>query len=193
MAWKFFTKDGAEKSSAYGNSSDRGTSFPTSPYDGQEFSLIVDSTNGVEWRFKYNAGSASAYKWEFLGGPPLAAGQAGSISTSSTTYVDMTSGPTLTVPRAGDYIVQVDLFGQCSSFTAAYELRSQAVFSTSGAGSEQVLFVAVAVFNGARAAFTEKRTGLVAAETVKLQVRGGATHTSTFNSAFMRLIPVRVS
>jgi hypothetical protein len=47
------------------------TTFPASPYDGQE-AILVDSTTNPQWkwRFRYNAASISPYKWEFIGGAP---------------------------------------------------------------------------------------------------------------------------
>src|SRR5215831_7217940 len=48
-----------------------GTTLPSSPYDGQEAVLVDLATNpGYQWRFRYNAQSTSAYKWEFVGGSP---------------------------------------------------------------------------------------------------------------------------
>ena len=48
-----------------------GTTFPVSPADGQEAILVDSVTNpSYQWRFRYNAGSSSPYKWEFVGGPP---------------------------------------------------------------------------------------------------------------------------
>src|SRR5262245_38078554 len=43
------------------------------PMDGDMIRLQVDTTAGIEWMFVYRAASASAYKWEFVGGPPLTA------------------------------------------------------------------------------------------------------------------------
>jgi hypothetical protein len=48
-----------------------GTSLPANPADGQEAILVDSLTNPTyQWRFRYNAGSTSAYKWEFIGGAP---------------------------------------------------------------------------------------------------------------------------
>ena len=41
-----------------------GTTLPASPVDGQEAILVDSVTNPTyQWRFRYNAGSTSAYKW----------------------------------------------------------------------------------------------------------------------------------
>jgi len=84
-----------------------GTSLPASPVDGQEAILVDSTTNSTyQWRFRYNAGSTSAYKWEYVGGtavymtPPAFSPPAGSLQT------DTSAGGTFTTPRAGTYIVQ---------------------------------------------------------------------------------------
>ena len=48
-----------------------GISLPASPVNGQE-AILVDSLSNptYQWRFRYNAVSSSAYKWEFMGGAP---------------------------------------------------------------------------------------------------------------------------
>jgi hypothetical protein len=77
------------------------------PYDGQEILLIVDDTNGIVWRLRYNSASASAYKWEFLGGPNQTAFiTTFEPATATTSWHDLaTVGPQITVVRAGDYLV----------------------------------------------------------------------------------------
>lgn len=86
----------------------RVTSLPGSPVDGQECYYVADATNGVLWHLKYNAGSASPYKWEFVGGPPLRAAIVTTETFNGTTNVfsDLaTPGPSVTLPLAGDYDV----------------------------------------------------------------------------------------
>jgi hypothetical protein len=82
-----------------------GTTPPVSPVDGDLWDFPADATNGVIWRFRYRAASASAYKWEFIGGPPLTAFIAAdeTIATANA-WTDLpTVGPQVAVPRAGDY------------------------------------------------------------------------------------------
>jgi hypothetical protein len=83
-----------------------GTAFPGSPTDGQEYILVDSTTNPTyQWYFRYNAGSSSTYKWEFVGGAPARNATTGLVSTTSTTRAAL--GPGITVPRAGDYLVEV--------------------------------------------------------------------------------------
>jgi hypothetical protein len=75
------------------------------PADGDEVHLVVDATAGIVWHLRYNAGSASSYKWEFLGGAALFSEVATAEGTAAA-YADLaTVGPSIVLPRAGDYIV----------------------------------------------------------------------------------------
>jgi len=86
-----------------------GTSLPASPTDGQ-LAILVDSiTNPTyQWEFRYNLGSTSAYKWEFVGGTP------GVVNDMSDASVNLAATGTwyyfsppinFTLPRAGQYLV----------------------------------------------------------------------------------------
>jgi len=80
----------------------------TSIPDGYEVYLQVDSTSGSNWHLRYNSGSASAYKWEYLGGTPLSSEVISANSSSSATYAALSAaGPTITIPRPGDYRVTI--------------------------------------------------------------------------------------
>lgn len=82
-----------------------GTTPPVSPSTGDIWVFPFDATNGVNWIFRYNSGSASTYKWEFVGGPPTYS----EITAANTTTVTpgwtnlSVVGPQVQVPRAGDY------------------------------------------------------------------------------------------
>src|SRR5215471_16273030 len=86
-----------------------GTSFPASPVDGQEYTLVDSTTNPTyQWHFRYNAASTSAYKWEFIGGAPAVAFVSTVEGTVSTAYTALaTPGPSITLARAGDYQITV--------------------------------------------------------------------------------------
>jgi hypothetical protein len=81
-----------------------GTALPSSPIDGQEH-ILVDSLTAptYQWRFRYNAGNTSAYKWEFIGGPPFAAYDASAAVNGSGAHVGI--GPGFPVPRQGVYVM----------------------------------------------------------------------------------------
>jgi hypothetical protein len=73
-----------------------GTTLPAGPVDGQEAILVDSLTNPTyQWRFRYNAGSALAYKWEFIGGTALRlvyAPNAQAMNAAGFSSVAMTGG-----------------------------------------------------------------------------------------------------
>jgi len=86
-----------------------GTSLPASPVDGDEAVLVDSVTNpSYSWRFRYNAQSTSAYKWECVGGAPASVGPSGggAVGNTGTAFVS-SGGPYFTLPRPGDYLISV--------------------------------------------------------------------------------------
>lgn len=83
------------------------TSLPGSPEDGQLINFLADATNGIVWPLRYRAASASAYKWETVGGGAAlysAVDADNAIGAGVTTYSDLANvGPSITLPLAGDY------------------------------------------------------------------------------------------
>jgi hypothetical protein len=116
----------------------RGTSYgttpPASPVDGDIWVLPADAAAGVMWVLRYNAASASTYKWEFVGGGVLYAMVQTTESTAvNSQWVNLTTdGPSITVPRAGDYYVQVGA-QIASTIAAAAHSAGAAVGDTSPA------------------------------------------------------------
>jgi len=84
-----------------------GTTLPAAPVDGQEAILVDSTTNPTyQWRFRYNAGSSSAYKWECVGGGSIVAETAGTDTTTSASTANLTNGPSIVLPRAGDWLIR---------------------------------------------------------------------------------------
>jgi len=161
------------------------------PFDGQEILLIVDATNGINWRFRYNSASASAYKWEFIGGPfwwtLVDTSEApGSLSA----WVELATVQRFQALRAGVYYV-------------AYGCH---VSRPATANAEHQIGVAVAAPTVARADYfspdaVQRFVNIMAEETVtvataldilKLQFRSFSA-AGTYENRWMRVIPVRVS
>ena len=86
------------------------TALPSTPQDGQVIDYLADATNGIVWRLKYRAASASAYKWEWVGGSDLQAAY-GPLDTWSSFAANSwgsisANDPRLTLPAlGGDYII----------------------------------------------------------------------------------------
>ena len=101
-----------------------GTTLPASPYDGQEAVLVDLTTNpSYQWRFRYNAQSTSAYKWEFVGGSPRSSLVNAAEVCNSGSLVDLaTVGPSFTLPRSGDYMLSGSWWGQGPAGSNQYGL-----------------------------------------------------------------------
>jgi hypothetical protein len=167
-----------------------GTALPGSPVDGQEF-VLTDSLTAptYSWRFRYVAAKSSD-RWIFVGGAPRQATPiGGSITTSSMSAVDLTSGPTLVVPVSGQYIVQHNCRAQANA-AGLDGLSSQVTGSVSGNGSVAYLVVSIQ-YEGGNAAQQEQRA-LVAGETLKLQVYNGAAISAIYGPGGFSILPVAV-
>jgi hypothetical protein len=99
-----------------------GTQLPSNPTDGQEHVLVDSTTNpSYQWKFRYNAGSTSAYKWEFVGGAPAINTVDTQEMTTSQTFVNLaTVGPQLAIPRDGEYEISWGAGIQALSSGVAY-------------------------------------------------------------------------
>jgi hypothetical protein len=170
------------------------TSLPTSPVDGQVIDYVADSTNGVVWRFRYRSASTSAYKWEFIGGGQLDSYVATQQSTSATTTVGL-SGPSVTVPLAGDYLVTG---GAVCAVNSAGNLAG---FIFKGTGDSDAVWSSTYVYStlnyasvyGNSASGIQKKTGQTANQVIEMRyaVSNGA-YIAYFNNRFMTVTPIRV-
>jgi len=100
-----------------------GTSLPASPVDGQE-AVLVDSITNPQyvWRFRYNASSTQAYKWEFVGGYPYWTAVVGAENFNGiNAWVDANTnvGPQIAAPRAGQYNISASASIASSTASAA--------------------------------------------------------------------------
>lgn len=173
-----------------------GATPPAVPWDGDEWTFPAGS-NGELWRFRYNAASANAAKWEYLGGSALAHYIATQETTASATAADMTTvGPTLTTPRAGDYEAEWGAWAYNSSVTG------EAPVYLSVAGTVQNL-VGFGIYHwepssgtGAitiESDSTAARINAVAASAVVKCMYGAPVGgTSNYGNRWLKLRPVRV-
>jgi hypothetical protein len=167
---------------------------PAAPADQDIWIATAVDANGARWVFQYNAGSASAFKWEFLGGSNLAAVVATAEATTSGVFTDLaTSGPSVTIARAGDYEVGL---GYAVSATATGAGNAQAAIFKNGV--TQVGFLAYAnMVNIAGAVFTPSSITpvltLAAADVLRIRYLISNGVNTTFQDRRITVRPIRIS
>jgi hypothetical protein len=167
------------------------TALPTSPVDGQI--IYYDTgTDGVVWQFRYDAASASSYKWQFIGGPPLTAYTAALDTRTANTYGDLAggAGPSLTTPVAGEYLVEVA--ARLQHNTANQVSRMSFTIGAAAASDANSILVRLAAdeltFN------TDEQTQTLAASDVLAAKYKNDTGVGTMSASRrrLRITPVRV-
>ena len=167
------------------------TTPPASPVDGQETILVDNPANPAYlWRLRWNQAAA---RWEFLGGTNLR----GTVATSETTttigsYVNLTTvGPTVTVPRAGDYAVR---FGATVLDSAADSQINVGVgagdFSTPAAEARG--HISAANYHQTIVGET-LLTGLAAGAVLRLKYQHAVAGTLTVLNRYLAVTPARVT
>src|SRR4051812_36717154 len=84
--------------------------LPPTPKDGDQvlYQNAAMATQGSAWYLRYRAGSVSTMKWEFVSGPPLSQVQTSDTNLSTVAGAAWQNlGKTITVPLAGDYLVDI--------------------------------------------------------------------------------------
>lgn len=165
------------------------TALPTvNLADGQI--VYYDAGNGVMWTLRYDADSTSAYKWHFVGGPPLsarvntdegiAAGAFGALATA---------GPSVTAPLAGDYIIR----GNSNSYNSGVATNQHSYdIGGTGAVTANAGQAAIAAANYSAMLPFENRHDGVAAGTAFVSKYAATAGTGNFRYRWITLTPVRV-
>lgn len=182
---------------AEGGAPGYGTALPASPSDGDEFVLVDDvDTPSFQWRFRYNAGSSSPYKWEFVGGAPLYDELATSATISSgSTYADYNSGkPAVTVPVEGDYIAE---FGATIGTTSATAESTNVAVKVGASATDDANSVQFTDNVATTAALFESparavRLLAVAASTVLKHQAKSVSGVSSQKNRWLKVTPIRV-
>jgi hypothetical protein len=178
--------------SASSSTTTAGTIFPTSPADGNIFIYLADATNGVNWAFKYNAGSASTYKWEFIGGPPILATVETDETTTSTSYTDLsTTGPTVTIARAGNYYVRSTLYFYNTSSTAIVFSSIKVGSSGAPADYDGPMLTNAMATQEALVSGVSRIIGTTASDSIRMQYRV-SSGTGHFARRRIEVLPQRV-
>lgn len=165
----------------------------STPEDGDEAYVEVDATNGIMWHFRYVAAEAT-YKWRFLGGPGLFSEVTTAENTASGSYVALTTaGPSIALPRSGDYEVTPRMHDGANS-NATGGAMSYDIGGTGAVDADMTL--AQAGSNGAGTALPgsasrlRRKTGLgTVTLTAKYRTIAGTT---TPTNRSLRVTPIRV-
>jgi hypothetical protein len=172
------------------------TSLPASPVNGQECFYLADATNGVVWHLKYRSASASAYKWECVGGGAMQA-EITTLEIRSTTgaFGDMaTIGPSVTVPLAGDYDITVEAWVETAPVAGTFgEIAPQIGAAVPAASGPDVAFAGAssAQVTETQTGRTLRRTVATPATVVKITYLASST-TTRFGNRHLEIRPVRV-
>jgi hypothetical protein len=179
------------KAESGGGSTSAVTALPGSPSDGDEV-LFMDSLTvpTYTWHLRYISGKASN-KWQFIGGSPMVAAVTASEATTSTSYANLTtSGPSLTLPVAGDYQITYGAMINGGSDNA----QPVASFATSAAASDTDRIEGAPI--SAEQTYMSpsrsvKKTGLTAAAvTMKYKVTSAGS--GTFALRWLNIIPIAI-
>jgi len=175
-----------------------GTALPASPIDGQIATLVDSITNPTyQWTFRYNAGSSSAYKWEFIGGT-FASSEVDAASTTNvgTSWVVPSAGAaSITVPRSGDYEVSFGGFLQFTTNASNGTIGLTIAIAGSVVATDAVTFALNNILGSASVSRQRRKTGLTAGNTISLQfqVNPNGGPVNTLSNQWLKVIPVRVS
>jgi hypothetical protein len=147
-----------------------------------EVYLEVDATNGVQWHLAYESGETT-YKWRFVGGPPMMSEVATSESTSSVSYVALaTAGPSVAIPRSGDYDVEHGCH-QTGASSNAHKMS----YDIGGTGA-----VDADATTGANMQMRRKRKAALTPVTLTAKYKNAVADSESYANRFMAVTPVRI-
>lgn len=163
---------------------------PASPVDQDIWIATAVDTNGTRWAFQYSAGSASAYKWEFIGGnEAFVRPSIPNYTSAVNAFVFTNTG--LIVARAGDYKVKLQGYFQNNgaSTPAFVGLRA----GVAGVGV-QVQLAGMLLENGGNVAslISEDVINLGAANNIQFCMNATG-QPWTVGNAIASVLPVRIA
>lgn len=167
------------------------TTLPAMPVDGQEVYFLADAANGVVWHLKYRAADPSAYKWQVLSGAALFSEVVPGETRTNAAYGPLaTAGPSIALPLAGDYDIDIGALAYASVPTQVFMS-----YAVGGAAAADADAASIDVNNNVENAYMviqrrRRKPGLGAVSLIA-QYRT-PTGTGGWANRFMRALPVRV-
>lgn len=165
--------------------------LPTSPNDGDKI-VLVDSTSAptYAWLLQY-INAKSSNKWQAIGAPPAVVAVSALETTASTAYANLSggaTGPSFTIPVAGDYIISHGAYMANSSASVMY--MSYAIGATAASDNDST-----EVQQSAAAANSQSpsrtRTKALTAVTLLSKYRTSAG-TASFKYRWLSVTPIAV-
>jgi|SRR5579884_36308 len=165
---------------------------PANPSDGDIWIATAVGANDQRWAFQYNAGSASASKWDFIGGPEMLVYYGGgtNFTANGAAQEDTTLGG-ITTPRAGDYILRAAFYGNASSSGA--QSLSVGYMQNHGSASGTLASVSTSASYNVAMSFEAPLNGIASGVVLTLYYVSNGTGTAIASVRSLSLIPVRVS
>lgn len=162
---------------------------PSSPIAGQRWAL--QAAPGVIWTFAY-VPTDPTYKWWFIGGPELDAEILTGESTTSASFVDLaTVGPTLTVPRTGEY--DVTQWAHMNSSVASAVLGAGLYRDTLGEIREDFYSPSAVVGQVASASRRSRARVYSAGDVLTMRYASNGSATATYRFRVLTIRPRRVA
>jgi hypothetical protein len=166
-----------------------GTALPVSPVDGQEF-ILVDSLTvpTYSWRFRYMSAKATN-KWLFVGGSLLYAEILNADTTTLNPYVVLaTPGPSIAIPVAGDYTVDLG-YQQTTSTKPGY--MSYDIGATPATAADGVMVAIPGVLDAQGTPMRRRRKSLPAV-TLTAKYGAYASQNVGFSNRWISALPIAV-
>lgn len=176
------------------------STLPTDPYDGMEIYYNANTlSSGYHFRYCYTLPDGTlnpaTYKWVYLGGSPLFNEVVTGSTRSTNTYGDLasTTGPTITVPLAGDWLIEVRAGVNTGNATMVGAAMSYDIGSGAGNASDNDAVWAQVMAPGFNTSVARVRVKtLTAGVVLTAKYRSANSVSITWGDRAMLATPIRV-
>jgi hypothetical protein len=178
------------------------TSLPASPQAAQPCLFLADATNGVTWHLRQRLGEPGSYKWYFVGGSEMLGYVATSQSRANTAYGDLaTVGPSITLPVAGDWEVEVGAYafigsgGTTANALMSFDWTGGPTASDENACGGEIVASATAamvLLDSKQSRLTGRAAGDVITARYRSSPAPAPANTVNWQYRYLRVRPIRV-